>query len=275
MSPFKDKLVFITGGSSGIGKEAASMLAASGASVAIFGRDPARLESARAEIESRKLSYGCVIAAMGMDVADHEDVEVKIASAVRESGVPDILINSAGIGHADYFGDITYEKFDEVIRTNLYGTRNTVASLVPHMKKNGGHIVNVSSMLGLIGLFGYSAYCSSKFALIGFSECLRSELKRYGIRVSVFCPPEVDTPMTDYMATSSPFETRALVKMNGLMSSERAARLLLKGIEKKRFLIIPGALSKLAYVNKILNPPLTRLVLDAVVSTAGRMKRAR
>ena len=275
MNYFQGKKVFITGGSSGIGREAAAVLAASGASVAIFGRDPARLESARARIESKRLSPACLITAMQMDVSDHGDVEAKIPSAVREFGVPDILINSAGVGHADYFEDISYKKFDEVLKTNLYGTRNVTASLVPFMKDKGGHIVNVSSMLGLIGLFGYSAYCSSKFALIGFSECLRSELRRYGIRVSVFCPPEVDTPMTDYMANSSPCETRALVKMNGLMSVERAARLMLAGIEKKRFLIIPGMLSKSSYVNKILNPPLTRLVLDAVVSIAGRMKKTR
>lgn len=268
MKHFYDKAVYITGGSSGIGLEAARMLAASGAHVMIFGRDLKKLDAARSEIETQKVLTSQRVMAAQMDVSDHADVDRKIAHAVHEFGTPDILINSAGIGHADYFEDITYEKFDEVLRINLYGTRNVVAAILPFMKPRGGHIVNVSSMLGLIGIFGYSAYSTSKFALVGFSECLRSELKHYNILVSVFCPPEVETPMTDYMLTSSPPETRALVRMTGLMSVRRAAGILLKGIEKKRFLIVAGFLSKWTYLNKRLYPGLTSMVMDIVVKFA-------
>ncbi len=268
MKHFQDKSVFITGGSSGIGLEAARMLAASGAHVMIFGRNLKKLDAARSDIASQKVLTSQRVMAVQMDVADHADVDRKIADAVHAFGTPDILINSAGIGHADYFEDITYEKFDEVISINLYGTRNVIAAILPFMKPRGGHIVNVSSMLGLIGIFGYSAYSTSKFALVGFSECLRSELKHYNIRVSVFCPPEVDTPMTDYMRTSSPPETRALVRMTGLMSVRNAAEILLKGIERKRFLIIAGFLSKWSYLNKRLYPGLTGMVMDLVVKFA-------
>jgi short-subunit dehydrogenase len=142
------------------------------------------------------------------------------------------------------------------------------------MKKKGGQIVNVSSMLGLIGIFGYTAYSASKFGLVGFSECLRSELKRYNIAVSVYCPPEVDTPMTDYMLTISPPETRALVKLTGLMSVEKSAMTLLAGIAKKQFLIVPGFLSKWTYFNKRLNPSLTRVVMDIIVKLAMRRNKS-
>lgn len=265
MKHFYDKAVFITGGSSGIGLEAARRLAALGSHVMIFGRDLKKLDAASSEIATQKISNSQRVMAVQMDVSDRDDVDRKIVHAVHDFGTPDILINSAGIGHAGYFEDITYEKFDEVLRINLYGTRNVVAAILPFMKPRGGHIVNVSSMLGLIGIFGYSAYSTSKFALVGFSECLRSELKRHNILVSVFCPPEVDTPMTDYMQTSSPPETRALVRMTGLMSVRKAAGILLKGIEKKRFLIIPGFLSKWTYLNKRLYPGLTGMVMDMVV----------
>ncbi len=268
MKRFQDKAVFITGGSSGIGLEASLMLAALGSHVMIFGRDLKKLDAACGEIATQKISNSQKVMALQMDVSDREDVDRKVARAVQEFGIPDILINSAGIGHADYFDDITNEKFDEVLRINLYGTRNVIAAILPFMKPRGGHIVNVSSMLGLIGIFGYSAYSTSKFALVGFSECLRSELKSHNILVSVFCPPEVDTPMTDYMQTSSPPETRALVRMTGLMSVRKAARILLEGIEKKRFLIIPGFLSKWSYLNKRLYPGLTSMVMDMVVKFA-------
>lgn len=266
MKYYQGKCVYITGGSSGIGLEAARMLASSGARIVIFGRDLKKLEAACNELETRVVSPQQRILKMQMDVSDHVDVEKKIAVVTKEFGVPDILINSAGIGHADYFENITYEKFNEVILINFYGTRNVIAALLPYMKQRGGHIVNVSSMLGLIGVFGYTTYSASKFAIIGFSECLRSELKRYDMHVSVFCPPEVDTPMTDYMADSSPRETRALVRMTGRMSAERAARILLAGIRRKKFLIVPGFLSKWFYLNKKLNPALNRIIMDMIVT---------
>ena len=270
MEYFKHKYVCITGGSSGIGLEAACKLAACGAHVAIFGREEKRLQTARKKIEAAGISPEQSIYTLSMDISDHADVEMKIARTVQEFGVPNILINSAGMGHADYFEQVTYDIFDQVVRTNLYGTRNVIAALVPFMKTRGGHIVNVSSMIGLIGLFGYSTYGASKFALVGFSECLRMDLKRYNIHVSVFCPPEVDTPMTDLMLKTSPPESRALVKMTGLMRAEKAADALLKGIQKKNFLIIPGYMANNSYFYKRVFPALTRLVMDMVVARASR-----
>jgi NAD(P)-dependent dehydrogenase (short-subunit alcohol dehydrogenase family) len=269
MNYFEGKRVFITGGSSGIGLEAACMLASSGAEVAVFARDPGRLEAARKRIEAARARGEQRVYELSMDVSDNDDVQEKVEVAVAAFGVPDILINSAGVGHADYFESTSFETFDGVIRANLYGTRNVVAALVGHMKERGGHIANVSSMLGLVGMFGYSSYCSSKYALVGLSECLRMDLKRYGIGVSVFCPPEVDTPMTDYMLEMSPPETRAGVRMNGIISSRKAAAELLEGIEKDKFLILAGTLSKWSYLAKRFFPGLTRTVVDAVVERAA------
>ena len=273
MEYFKGKRIYITGGSSGIGLDAATRLASMGSHVAIFARNVEKLEAARNMIEQAAASQEQSVYALSMDVTDNSDVEVKCGQAVSEFGPPDILINSAGIGYANYFEEISFDTFDSVIRTNLYGIRNVAAALVPHMKQRGGHIVNVSSMLGLIGLFGYSPYSSSKFAVVGFSECLRMDLKRYGIRVSVFCPPEVDTPMTDYMMEISPPETRALVKMNGVISSGKAADALIKGIARKKFLILSDPVSKLSYLGKRFFPWQTRVVLDTVAGIAARLNR--
>jgi short-subunit dehydrogenase len=273
MKYFYQKNVYITGGSSGIGLEVALILASYDANVAIFGRDKEKLEDARAKIEAKKIDKEQKIFAFSMDIANHNDVADKIQNAVKAFGIPDIVINSAGMGHSDYFENVSYDTFNKVILTNLYGTRNVISAVLPRMKKNGGHIVNVSSMIGLIGLFGYSTYGASKFALVGFSECLRSELKQYNIYVSVFCPPEVDTPMTDLMLKTSPPETRALVRMTGFMTPQRVAGILLDGIRKKRFLIIAGFLSKWTYLNKRYFPLLVQGVMDMVVKRTAKGKK--
>ena len=138
-----------------------------------------------------------------------------IPQAIKEFGTPDILINSAGIISCDYFGNISYDSFDAVMKINLYGIRNMIAEVLPAMKPRGGHIVIISSAAGLMGMSGYTAYGTSKFALVGFAECLRGELKQQGIHLTIVCPPEVDTPMLlDEMKTISS-EIRILKNMSG------------------------------------------------------------
>jgi len=247
---FVDKTVYLTGGSSGIGLSTARLLTAAGANVVIFARNEEKLEAALGEIESRRVSAAQRFACRPLDVADHAAVTAVMTAAVQSFGPPDLLINNVGRALPRYFEDVAFQQFDETMKTNLYGAWNTISALVPHMKARGGAIVNVSSMAGFIGVFGYTDYCASKFAVVGLSEALRQELRRYGISVSVLCPPDTDTPGLANEDAAKPAETKAVSAGAKLMQPDDVAKELLKGIRRGTFMIVPGGAGKLAFFMK-------------------------
>jgi short-subunit dehydrogenase len=154
----------------------------------------------------------------------------------------------AGIGNADEFLNLKPEVFDRVIQINLYGTRHIVEAVLPSMLARGnGKIVLVGSMGGIIPVYGYTAYGSSKFAVVGFAQCLRYELKPRGITIACFCPGEVDTPgLAQERKTLHP-ASAALKKIGGTMLVEAAVHGLVTGIQRDQFMIIPGFKTKLTY----------------------------
>jgi len=211
MNCYKNKHVYITGGSSGIGLEIARKLFSYGANLTLIARNNAKLEDARRDIEQFKVLHEQYIRCLSVDVADNSELSRVISQAIKEFGAPDILINSAGIIACDYLSNISYDTFDAVMKINLFGTRNMIAQTLPAMKQ-GSHIVIISSMAGLVGMCGYTAYGTLKFALVGLAECLRGELKQKGIHLTVVCPPEIDTPMLLDEMKTMPFESRILKK---------------------------------------------------------------
>jgi 3-dehydrosphinganine reductase len=229
------------------------------------------LDEARKAIETHIDKTSQSVNVLTMDVADNTDVRQKIKTAVENFGIPDILINSAGVGSGDYFENISYDQFDRVMKINVYGTRNTISAILPFMKqKGGGHIVNLSSVAGLIGMFGYTTYCTTKYALVGFSECLRSELKRFNITVTLVCPPEVTTPFIEEEAKTLPPESRVVKNLAGLLTPEQAAWAIVRGIKKKKFLIVPGMMAKsLLFWHRISNGLLTRMPADLIIKFAS------
>ena len=262
------KNVFISGGSSGIGLAVAKLFASLGANVFIFARRTQILEQAIKKLEASRTPGDQRLSWAGIDVTDRDELTVKLGRAIAEFGRPHIVINSAGLAYPHYFEKIPYEKFDETMKTNLYGTWNVLSCLIPHMKETGGHIVNVSSIAGFIGVFGYTAYSASKFALIGFSESLRSEMKPYKIKVSVLCPPDTDTPGLALENETKPLELKAISGSAGLMSPEDVARAMLKGMEKNKFLIIPGIEGRFIYTVKHVSPGLVERIMDFQIKKA-------
>ncbi len=274
LKDFYNRTVYITGGSSGIGLGIARLMVSKGAHVALFARNPEKLERVCNEMMNAKPDLSQRITTMPVDITDMKNVSRNMEEAVKQFGKPDILVNCAGIIKADYFENISYEDFDAVMKTNVYGARNMIAALLPAMKEKGGHIVNVSSAAGLMGMFSYTAYSTSKFALVGFSDCLRSEMKLHNIDVSVVCPPEVKTPMNQEEAKTIPPEALAVKRLAGVLEPEYVARAVIKGILKKKFLIIPGFKCRFLYITQKCSPGwLSRAISDSSIRSAVRRIR--
>ncbi len=270
MTDVAGKTIYITGAGGGMGLLASKMLAGLGAHIVTLDRNPS--DATLHEIESARRSPEQRVARYKVDVADREIVLGTVATAIAEAGAPDILINMAGIGGAAHLVDMKFETFDRVIKINLYGTRNIVEAVLPSMLARGnGKIVLVGSMGGIVPVYGYTAYGSSKFAVVGLAQCLRYELKPRGISVACFCPGEVDTPgLAAERKTLHP-ASAALKKIGGSMPVEAAVRGLVKGIEHDEAMIIPGWKVKFTYwMHRITPDRLWNAVTDAIVAKALR-----
>ena len=270
MKTFKGKNIYIFGGSSGIGLSAAQQFAGMGANLFIFARGENRLKEAVSDIENHRLKKTQKVDYQSVDIALEQDVEKVINTSVEKYGAPDILINCAGRAYPDYFENINFKQFEETMKINLFGIWNTISSALPHMKKNGGVVVNTSSVVGYLGIFGYTDYAASKFGIIGLSEALRSEFKRFNISVSVLCPPDTQTPGFDVENQTKPVETRAISEGAGILGPEQVANQLIKGISKGKKMIIPGFDAKLSYYLKRWCPAIVDFVIERSIAKAQK-----
>jgi 3-dehydrosphinganine reductase len=249
--------VLITGGASGIGARLAALLAARGEGVATVDR-----------AEHAAPASGVALTA---DVRDGEQVRAAVAQAVKALGPPRLVINSAGVQHGQAFEAFTDADFERVIAINLLGSRHVAAATWEHLASTRGRLVLIASLAGLVPNYGYSAYCASKYGVVGLAEVLRLEGKPRGIDVSCVCPPEVETPMVDEERRTELGPTRALKDLAGTMDLDPAADAILAGIDQGKALIIPSARARGAVALARFAPRrLTRAVSDRVVARALR-----
>jgi 3-dehydrosphinganine reductase len=245
---FQDQIALITGGSSGIGLALGRLLAAEGAHVWLLARREPELANALEQVKANQRNSGQIFGTISADVTDAQQVFRAIAEVEERLGTPDLVINSAGVAHPGYFQDLDLEIFRWMMEVNYFGTVHVVKAVLPGMlARRSGHIVNISSMAGVIGLFGYTAYGASKYAVRGFSDALRAELKPLGIHVSIVFPPDTDTPQLAYDNRFKPAETKALSAMASVVSPEVVAKAVLDGVVRHRYVIIPGLDSQLLY----------------------------
>ena len=235
------KHAIITGGSSGIGKATAKLLAQQGANISIIARDRTKLETARQEIKASIINARQQILIFVADVAVRIQIERAIEKAIAHLGTPDLLITSAGIAHPGYFAEIPIEVFERTMAINYFGSLYAVKAVLPEMERaKRGNIVLVSSGAGIVGIYGYTAYCPSKFALRGLAESLRGELKPKGIGVTIVYPPDTDTPQLAAENKIKPPETKKITATAKAWKAEAVAAEIVRGVEKGRFAIAPG-----------------------------------
>ena len=253
---FNKQHVIITGGSSGIGKATAIMLAKEGAHISIIARRQDILSAAKAEIEAAKVNPEQRIISISASVENSTQIEEAINTAIEEIGIPSLLITSAGIAYPGYFQELPMKVFEDTMAINYFGTLYAIKSVLPSMmQKQQGHIVIISSAAALIGIYGYTPYSPSKFALRGLAESLRGELKCFGINISIVYPPDTDTPQLVAENRTKPDETKLITGMAKTWSAEDVARVILRGIKKKYFAITPGLEAKLLlYLHSLLAP---------------------
>jgi 3-dehydrosphinganine reductase len=261
---FAGKKVVLTGGSSGIGRSTALGLAQAGASLFLVGRRRQLLEAMLPELEAHRQRPDQSWAAWPLDVSDRDAVAA-LAGRLEEHDV-DVLINNAGVAHADHIERTPAEVFEEMIRVNYLGTVWMTLALLPHFRRRGGgHIANVSSLAGQLGIFGYAAYAPSKFAVLGFSEVLRNELCGSNIKVSVLLPPDTRTPQLDAEYRTRPPETHAISGSLLPLDPDAVAQAFLKGMAAGRFQILPDLGSRLTVWVSRHFPGFTRWWLDRTV----------
>jgi 3-dehydrosphinganine reductase len=255
---FKGKHAVITGGSSGIGLAIAEELGRRGAVISIVARSADRLSAAAARLADQGVS----VHTASVDVAEKEAVAAAFATLTRTAGPCDILVTSAGQARPGYFLDIPDEFFKRLINVDYFGTLWAIRAVVPDMvAREQGTIVAISSAVGLVGVFGYTAYSPAKFAVRGLMESLRAELLRYNIHVACVYPPDVDTAQLAEENQWKPGETTAVSGTIKPLSPHQVARSVIRGIDRRKFAIYPDfqthALGRLAGV---IEPVLTRFM---------------
>ncbi len=199
----------VTGGGSGIGQATARALSAAGAHV-IVTELPDRLERARATVSDLEGGGGSTLA---LDVRNLESVRDCVRAAVQVNGRLDILVNNAGINVRQPAFEVTEEAWDLVLDTNLKGLffmAQSAGRVMRDQDPHGGSIINISSIMGLVGYYDRAAYCTSKAGVVNLSRVLAVEWAQHQIQVNAVCPTFVETPLTKVMFENEAIKTDIL-----------------------------------------------------------------
>jgi NAD(P)-dependent dehydrogenase (short-subunit alcohol dehydrogenase family) len=231
------KWALVTGAASGIGRETALALARRGANLIVCDVDEDGLRAIERDIRS----LGREVLARRVDVASREEMASFAAAVHEEVEAVDILMNNAGVALGARFLDTTLEDWDWIVGINFWGVVHGCHYFLPPMVRRGrGHVINVASAAGYAGSQALSAYCTTKFAVLGLSESLRDELLPLGIGVTTVCPGLINTPITQSSRLRGPQATplarRRMVELYERRNygPERVATKILQAVQRNR-----------------------------------------
>lgn len=255
--------IVITGASDGIGAEVARQLARShggGAALVLAARNAAQLE----EVAAQCRAAGATAHVVPTDVSDEAQCRALIAQAIAATGRIDALINNAGLSAHALFGEVQAQDlhwYQQLMTVNLWGSVWCTHAALPHLRASRGRIVAVSSLAGLVGVPGRTAYSATKFAMTGFFEALRAEVKGDGVSVTIAYPGVVATRIRyrGFDATGRPAGASGL-KEGAAMSVEECARLIVDGMQHRRREVVMTAQGKVGRFIKLLAPALVERI---------------
>ncbi|OEK02174.1 short chain dehydrogenase [Roseivirga sp. 4D4] len=256
----KDKVVIITGASSGIGKALALEFGKLGAKVVITGRNEERLKEVSAALDTLNTANLC----LKLDVAKESDNESLVTQTIEAFGKIDILINNAGISMRALLEEIDLDVFRKVMDINFNGTLYATKYCLPHILKTKGSIVGISSINGYRGTPARTAYTASKYAMNGFFESLRTEVMHRGVHVLVACPGFTGTNIRNAALTADGTSQGDSPRDEGkMMTAEAVAQGIIKAIRKRKRDIVFTSQGKLAvFLNKWMPGRMDKIVFN-------------
>ena len=262
---FEGKSVFITGASSGIGAAAARAFAARGARVALLARRTDKLDEVKRDIEAQggqAILFQC-------DVTDSDGLKAAAEETVRTFGGIDVVLANAGFGISGPFENLTVDDFRHQFEVNVFGMMNTIYATLPALKKSRGRLGLVGSVVGRLGTPTTSPYNVSKYAVIGLAECLYHEFDEIGISVTSIIPgfieSEIRSVNNDGVYTGNPDPVPGMF----IMPSEKAARLIVGALHRRRPELILTRVGKLMLFMNRMCPALVRWTVRRI--TKGRL----
>lgn len=236
----KDKVVIITGASSGIGKALAYAFAEAGCNLSISARRIDRIDEIKSDIESK---FPIKIISLKIDISIQDDCKKLIDSTIDFFGKIDVLINNAGISQRALFNELDLEDFRRIMDTNFWGTVITTKYALPFLLKSGGSVVAISSISGFSPLPGRTGYCSSKYGIHGFMESLRIENLNNGLHVMIVAPGFTASEIREKAVVSSGGQQGRSPRNEGkMMTPKQVARKVVRGVRIKKRTIIMTAM---------------------------------
>ncbi|MHB8895939.1 MAG: SDR family NAD(P)-dependent oxidoreductase [Candidatus Geothermincolia bacterium] len=261
MGELRGRTVLVTGAASGIGRCLALEFAQEGCDLILIDINPAGLQATAGEVRATGGSASC----HAVDITDPAQVEA-LASRVE----PHVLVNCAGTSVTAELEDTTMAEWRLIMGVNLFGAINMVQAFLPQLKaKPRTQIVNIASAFGLVSYPSMGAYCTSKFAMIGYTNALTRELARHDIRVTLICPGITRTPFldtTDMKGYDGATKKQGLLRLLPLISADprRLARYIVRAAKRERRMVVHTWIAKLVFYANRLSPAAISLSLDLV-----------